>query len=307
MLQKNTFLAALCLICALFTAAPIFAQKWFIPGDRWAYNVTGGFIGIDTTIYLENTGDTILGGRVCQKIVSNGFPNDRYLRCAYGTENQLFVWNRDNGQFSMIYDFSKNVGDSVVIYDAYSGQLPVTRYRIIATGSVQAAGVQRRYQDVQLRTPYNTWSTFNYTIIEGIGLVGNPVSSEYVCSYLFLDETPYCGAVADGFDYRFECFAGNLGVYSTNGGTCSPSDTDQQLASLSIWPNPARTALTVQLPPSITGATATLVNTLGQPVRTWNTLDAPLQVGDVPTGMYFLNVEIPTIRQRVLRKIVIAH
>jgi hypothetical protein len=274
------------------------AQNWLVPGDRWRFHLSGGFAGFDEEFDLFITGDTTVGGRVCQKIRSSwpGIQVIDFRKVAYATSDKVFVWMPTRQQFDVQYDMSLSIGDSISIFNEFDATNFRMRYRVAAKGTIMADGQMRRFQDVHVRFPNQPWSTLTYKIIEGIGFVGNPASSELNCSFLFLDEAPFCQAAFDGFNIVYRCFASTSGVYAPGSSTCAPTSTQSPDAnwSLKIWPNPAQDYLNVEMPDVTSTASFTiqLVTPIGQLVRTWKTNNRRFPIHDLPNGTYFLNIRV---------------
>lgn len=83
------------------------------------------------------------------------------------------------------------------------------------------------------------------------------------------------------------------------------TESNNALAAVDVYPNPARDEFKVSLPLNKEGYHVTLVNVLGSVVFETNTSSETLniQVGNQPNGVYFLNVESKDAR--ITRKVVI--
>ena len=61
--------------------------------------------------------------------------------------------------------------------------------------------------------------------------------------------------------------------------------------TVTVYPNPARTMLHLQMSPGTLVGKATLLDALGRPMRAWPKPAAALDISDLPRGIYLLQVE----------------
>lgn len=73
-------------------------------------------------------------------------------------------------------------------------------------------------------------------------------------------------------------------------GTCWPQEINDQVGSkgINVYPNPAKDKLTISLPADAENSQISLINTLGKTVLQTNS--RTLDVGSLPSGIYFLNI-----------------
>src|SRR4051812_604502 len=97
--------------------SPIYAQSWAPIGTKWTFGV-GSFFG-DQTGYREwlSVGDTLVGGKLCKLIKGSeesvwGDPLDNTI-ITYEDSNIVYWYT--NNQFTTLYDFNKNVGETWTI------------------------------------------------------------------------------------------------------------------------------------------------------------------------------------------------
>jgi hypothetical protein len=188
---------------------------WPSVGAKWHYSyqpcsIWGCSSSIKEYIYFEAVKDTLLNDTLCTKLIVE-YHNDKkevkYLgdEFIFSTENQ--VYNYHHGRFYLLYDFSVQVGDSVVLTLGSNCQLydklekgsvlnlrPIKHF-VIKRDSVVINGEKYLYIDFEITSESNVEFQSllfdNSIIIKGIG------SLEFLTGNLFTGiESGYYGPYA---------------------------------------------------------------------------------------------------------------
>jgi len=115
------------------------------------------------------------------------------------------------------------------------------------------------------------------------------------------------------YDYSVSPYTINTKVYSLPGTLPSGVSQVQQAATtLKAWPNPVNGTLTIEfsLPDGARQARLNVINSSGQQVKSF-TVDGTfnnllLDTGDLPSGIYFWNLEAPGFKSTA-QKIIVSH
>lgn len=115
------------------------------------------------------------------------------------------------------------------------------------------------------------------------------------------------------YDYSVSPYTISTKVYSLPGSLpAGYSEVQQPAAIMKAWPNPVHGTLTIEfsLPGGITQAGLNIMNSSGQRVRSYTVdgtfNDLLLDTGDLPSGIYFWNLEAPGYKSTT-QKIVVSH
>ena len=212
------------------------------------------------------------------------------------TINKVFVIVNDSEYVYM--DYNLNVGDMTWHTDN-SGN--TTTYQVASIDSVMVNSIYYKVWHYSLvyHTTYPYVDT--YHVIEGIGCTNGPL--------FILDPMDF-----ESIDY-LECFyndsssslvappveeAANGSFLFDNLTSCtSPlrSYSVKRQRSITIYPNPATTELTISAPDNIT--TIAINNLLGQTVYSheYNSTQVHVDVADLPAGIYFVKVNGVEVRK----------
>ncbi len=143
----------LAFLLAAFCCAPLFSQNtttWFVPGCQWKYRYES-LTGPGEEVF-EYAGTEIKGGELCTKLHWHGYhegwppgPTDFGYQYFFARNDSVFAWNETFAEFRLLYDFTRQVGDTILLnYSLYN--LAV----VIDTGNTTFQGVPVRYQDLKL-------------------------------------------------------------------------------------------------------------------------------------------------------------
>jgi hypothetical protein len=172
---------------------------------------------------------------------------------------------------SLLYNFSAVVGDTTIIKGIV----------IKSIGKAIFAGKELRYQI------WGNNSKYQYLVIEGIGLVGNPtLDDKFSCSPLFPNWG--CNSAVDGNNYFFRCFSDGNYIFDPYNTCISSSQTLNLDIATNILPNPNQGIFSIdgigdldyiQVFDLVGKSTTTIQNHNGQ-------YDLPL---NMPNGIYFVS------------------
>ncbi len=160
------------------------ATGQFAPlGARWSY---GSDLG---PFMLTVSGDTVIDGQLCSSIEGpwDGacYPTRAYM---FQTGDQVFFSSPavPNPDPVLLYDWSKQAGESWDIELVPGDSSVVLTYHVLATGTIDINGVVGRTQQVSMSDNHDTmWVYTSGTLIEGIGDL----------HYLFPWLVPWCDAI----------------------------------------------------------------------------------------------------------------
>lgn len=291
------------LITTIFTL-PLFAQTWLAQGQTWQYQIIGGWnpneIGLHT---MTVEGDTLIQGKLCKKVVHYPLIADPIVRFAYEEKGQVFVYTGFSANFIKIYDFNLEIGDTVQLNSN-------DMYIILETGVVTIENSIRKFQYIKY---YESSFSLSSTklLLEGIGLVDNPMQSGLLdCSYFFLQDS-FCDEIIDGWSIFFRCFQDDGFIYSPFD-NCTLSDAflpNNEPTQLVISPNPANRSFLLNMEGHLGDVKLELFNTTGQMLYRQTTVDLtnPLEVSvsHLPDGLYF--VRLTNEQGSISKSVVVSH
>lgn len=283
------------------------AQTTFAPpGAHW-YNT-----GNDAYFHSYTDGDTVISGRTCTRIrrITHRAPmswaSDFPTICTYNSGDTVFVYNTLFSQFTPLYIFNVNEGDTITIprFDVGYPTLPATyfSYRVDSIRTVV-------YDTAHLKT------IFTYSLFDHSG-TGDPIPTFGGAGNLHGAYVERIGGIQNGiFPSCFGCAVipedcgciGPLRCY-TDPGTdiklltlCAPpvgvTETGRQVGK-GVYPIPAKELLYFNAPAE---NTVMLMNIQGQTVLTETNTNA-INVASLPAGIYLLRVtsEIGVSVERVM-------
>jgi hypothetical protein len=281
---------------ALLSIQPIAHSQNFINDNKQWANVTQPLdLNTHFTTYNKFSGDTIINGNVYHKLYSSTDSNQVNWTLDYYS----FWWEKNDSVFQrcqhygnindttmLLYDFNLEEGDTFHI-DEYYDMMKVDSIRYLDFGDTP-----RKYWF------FNIQSTYGYvTWIEGVGEWGNfslPLN------------------VVSSSSTQLLCFHenGNLVYQNPNFNSCYvnttsvPSITKSQ-GLLNLFPNPATTQITLNLPENKANATYTLYDMQGRIQLTGKTSNTQteINVATLPRGLYIL--KIITEKEIITKKIVL--
>jgi hypothetical protein len=225
------------LVFALLSPLLMTAQAWLSEGQAWQYFGEAGWFYDEGIHTLRVEGDTLVQGILCKQVTHFGVDSPPKTRYAYTDEGSVFVFSPQAQAFLKLYDFNLAAGDTVVID---SEKL----YRIDSTGTMSAAGAERKFQLITLDA--NVLEQGRYLLVEGMGMVANLSAESYeACSYFFFHDD-FCLLGIDGMNLYFECFCEGSDCYDPYSYcTLTSSASIPNPGGLLLSPNPARDYFTI--------------------------------------------------------------
>ena len=258
-------------------------------GSEWYYEIQNENGGV-TYQHLECAGDTTVNHKDVQIIIRTNtlYDKDGYTEVTreyvYEEEGVVYWWNRDLHQFTTLYDFMAEVGDS---WQIRVGTQSLTMH-VDAIDSLQ-------YEERTFRVLHvsDTHDLFSGDIVCGIGHL-----TSFFPERLMRDDEGMrveglrCYWLRDKLIFKIgddDCDA----IYSQIHGIEEPT-SEPVAAQLTIYPNPTNGILFVQTvhAPSLPRQTYRIINLMGQTLMT-GILTAETQQIDVtslPEGMYFISI-----------------
>ncbi len=294
--------------------------NWCPAGATWYYDYNAFF----TTGYykIQYTGDTVINSITCKKLsktiysysAGNTKLDTTYLKneYTYADANKVYVFRLNN--FYTLYDFSANVGDTIIIAgtNKYTSSCDsVGAVKVDSVGTMTINGQSLRYISVN-PTATSKWG-WKCRIVEKIGAILNFANGS-AFSYLFPNKLDYCGLAVDEYPEggSLRCYQDNIfGSYSSGtSASCNYIATGINeltgLSSFSVYPNPTTGSLTLTLSKGEGIGAVKIYNVLGECVLyqqlITNNQQLTLDVSSLPAGIYF--VQLKTENENATRKII---
>ncbi|MBL7689974.1 MAG: T9SS type A sorting domain-containing protein [Flavipsychrobacter sp.] len=286
------------IIFVLFSfAGDLCAQTPFAPpGAHW-YNS-----GNDAYFHSYTDGDTVISGHNCTRIrrITHRAPmswaSDFPTICTYNSGDTVFVYNTLFGQFTPLYIFNVNEGDTIRIpkFDVgyptlsatyFSYRVDSVRTLVYDTAHLKTIFTYSMNEDSVIggSNPMPTFGgagTLHGAYAERIGVVGGGIFPSCVgCAVIPED----CGCVGP-----LRCYT-DPGMDIKIVTPCAPpvgvTETEQQFTK-NVYPNPAKDVLHIEAPSE---STIVLISIQGQTVlKAYNT--TTINVASLPAGIYLLRV-----------------
>ena len=283
-------------ICLFFSIGH--TQDWFSANDRWSCNLSGGFAGFYVDFEVYAVADTIIQSHNARKWVVSAGPLSHTPRFTYADGSRAYIFVPHADSFALAYDFTMVVGDTLS-FPTYVGAK--FTYVVDSIDVVLAGDLYLNRQRVHYVNPNGQPSSWNFDILEHIGMVGLPFDEDYPsCSYPFIPDYD-CNSVVDGFDTKFLCFSSVLGNYKPYNGICKLVDTeDPAQTSFSLQPNPAGDSFILKSSDNNSDLLSLRVFDInGQTVCAWATPMDSYSIANLPNGLYL----VEAIFENGLRKV----
>ena len=225
--------------------------------------------------FVQKTGDTIH----CSSMHTSGYQG--CIRQDIPNKKVYYILPNDT-IIRLLYDFSLQIGNSVINYVRYGGAccgIKVANIDSILVGST--------YRKRWLCADTNFY--FSYSFIEGVGNKEGPLESECESGILCLDPISFLSLV---------CFNQNgITLYPDATANCdlvlSINSNDPNSNQIRIFPNPFRTETTLQTDKNFKNATLTVYNLYGQEVKQIKNISGQtvtLTRDNLPSGLYFIRL-----------------
>jgi hypothetical protein len=300
--MKKIYFSFLCCLISLFTQA----QNTFAPlGAEWWYHGDFYYVGPTSgggTMHLASVGDTTIQGIIARNLAVTTithtyyYPNSNDNRTDT-THNELYVYNNDDtvfcynkrlSEFTPLYIFNINEGDTVRIpsFNTLANDTNLFTYVVDSIRDVD-------YNSEVLKTIYTTtildsfvspnsyeitgegWHTYNKLVSAYAQRIGGLRAGLLPSNILFRASYPIEG-YALGWNTHFKCYKDNEINISINNVypnlTCdymplSVNDLVSVVDAITIYPNPAQHYINIQRTGTHKAAIAIqIINTLGQVV-----------------------------------------
>lgn len=297
-------------IVSLLIVSSLKAQEFAPIGAKWWYHISLEQENVDSLRVAESIfeviADTIIQGKRCN-IIQEFFKSTRELCCeeyVYSEGDSVMIWI--NNSFHKIFDFNAKAGDTItVIDDPFPGLLSFKRddpefyyqkfeYTIDSIGFLFINGDSLLVQHVSGGDPevlawgFQDVETFSGSaqIVEGVGNIGRftPLGMEMVTGWI--DSPPP----------KLSCYTDSVNSLQFLDFSCDMLDSIQvslrkdQTAKFYSFPNPASSQLFFKDIP-LREPKALLFNHAGKQLREINLLRSPLNISELPVGIYLLKVQ----------------
>jgi len=272
------------------------AQTTFAPPSAHWYNS-----GTDAYYHSYTDGDTVISGRTCTRIrrITHRSPmswaTDFPTICTYNSGDTVFVYNTLFGQFTPLYIFNVNEGDTIRIprFDVGYPTLPPTYFsyrvdsiRIVTydTSHLKTIFTYSLNEDSVIggSAPMPTFGsagTLHGAYAERIGGVGGGIFPSCVGCAIIPED---CGCIGP-----MRCYT-DPGMDIKLVTPCVPlvSVTPLQQQQVALYPNPANEILHIAGSANSTVLLTTLTGQLISRVSNTNAIN----VASLPTGIYLLHI-----------------
>jgi hypothetical protein len=180
--MKNIIIASILLLCV----TEVHAQKWFTPQAKW-------YRDLGNALEISKEKDTLIDNKLCVKLAARYKDKVSQQWIAYPRKNMIVYDDTTakiqyvvvKGQFYVLYDFNKNIGDTVFTLGidnrGYQGELDSGAWSVIdSVGIDTIMGIAYKtihYKEIlkadeDVIWPHYDWR-FSGKIIETIGNLSN--------------------------------------------------------------------------------------------------------------------------------------
>lgn len=290
----------------LFTQEDV-APEFCPPGAVWYYNSVDGREPIHVVpghhpyFKVHYDRDTILAGKKAKVLIETLYTIDTiwiYNEILLYQDNwKIYSW--EDGDFRILYDYTLSIGDHYTIYFEprfLADGLPEIVLVEVLVDSVKTVTVNgeemRAYHVRQIENDFFEYGFYgwNYFKIGNLNLFR--IINELLCDSQYC---PYEG---------LRCYSDSTFFWQTGDLPCDVllvnSVADNKKDELKLYPNPTRDILFLQ-----TGtyevSEVTIFSVGGSRLRNFEVSDNEVKLGDLPPGIYFLQVELAN--RRIWKKI----
>jgi hypothetical protein len=310
--MKNLFT-----ILILFSALNCSSQNFAPPGATW-YHYYVLFGSSEGYVNLSYAGDTTILGIQSQKIsktynyvaFQTGEIDESFWGYEYTYADQDHVYQLIGDEFKILYDFTVQTGDTILVHYHYDFPVPeecdsIGRAKVNETGIEIINDMELRWYTIE--TFENSPAVLNGKIIERVGN-----STGYIFS-----QPANCVFFSEQFGGPFRCYSDNEFPEYKNPSYDNPCDyiTDIEEVGIknffNIYPNPADEVINISMSDNIKLEKVRVYNVAGMVVL--NQSPQPpsprgsqitLDVSGLVPGMYLLEVETTDGIMEVKRLIV---
>lgn len=288
------WLLGLCISYGFMAQAQLFAPA----GAEWVYRVTNPWTNGHYQTTYQYTGDTLINGINAQIIATNSrasyYLNKYYF---YSTADAIYCYSYAKGDFTLLADFTKNVGDTVFINNIESicaSDSSGTYYKIVDKGIELIDGLSYRY------ISYNYISTIDFPEYFD-GKYYEKIGREYG---FFVPEIS-CTADADYIDCLNKYWDGTDTLSKADICPIPTGTTENPTVNFSLYPNPVvEGEITINSP--IQADALQLISMQGQTVLSISITNNKATINELPNGvylayLYFKNGKIGHSKLSILR------
>lgn len=264
------------------------AQSWAPLGAKWTYEVGHMFSPRLNYREWQVMGDTIINGQTCrviQRFGSNVDDDLSDLMITYEDSNRVYWWV--GNQFSLLYDFNKQVGQGWVLRVNNCN----INVQVLTTGFDTINGRILKYMTL------SPISAFIGKVVQGIGGLYRPAPFHYISCQIM---TP-CNTSYRGLRCYEDSIIGyhNFQIAPSCQYVVSVDVKEHNPLGVSVFPNPTRGDLQVNIEKSdfveyqITNSNGVLIQR-GE----LNMPNNQINLGNCVPGVYFLSLQSGDVVQK---------
>jgi hypothetical protein len=294
-----------------FCITQVFGQSnWPSIGAKWHYSyrpcsIWGGCLSsIKEFIYFEAVKDTMVNDTVCTKIIVE-YHNDKkeikYMGDEYIFSTEDHVYNYHHGRFYLLYDFSLQVGDTVVLTPGSNCNLysqlessdtdflnAIHRKHIVTEKDSIEIG-NKKYLFIKMGFIFEDDSVIPYLtfrssiIVKGIGSFG------------FLTGTLFTG-IESGYYGPLRCYSDSSVAYTTEIPCDMLTSSNIELnknSKVCVYPNPVTSNSLINFPNEMKNdVVIEIIDATGRIITSTETCEDHVVIGseNFTTGVFFYRV-----------------
>jgi len=287
--MKKLFLLLTCFFVVLLSQVK--AQEWISEHSEWTYWRSSFSPWLyPHTMYILS--DTILADRHCKKSnIETSCPNaanGNNILFFHASNDSILFWDPIIEDFKLLYDFTKQEGESYQIYPligSFSDTL------IVFIDSIRITNIDNK----SIRVQYVTTESISQENRWGLGFMGKAIVMEYIGSttYFYPQEWGYCD-----MNFTELCiFSDENIIYKIDEKDCTKpyylNIVEEYLYDLvSIYPNPTIDAITINAPAN---CNVKIFNALGVCMIFFQmgiNEQQTISLAQFPKGIYILQFQI---------------
>jgi hypothetical protein len=290
-------LAVFLISCFLLLSHNSFSQSFAPLGATWHYTENFAFSSNQSFLKIESTQDSLFMTKNCKLLVKN-----KEIDCearplqvlVYEQDSVVYFWDESFNEFQILYDLKKQLNESWIIKIKELDQ-SVDTIVVTVTSSYQTTinSINLKVIDVEYSVNYannaglNVW---NSKIIQSIG------DTEFLFNLKSINNS-FCDA---NYSSGLRCYEDNeIGFYSTlNQQECEYDNLSVNSLvkdlDVSVFPNPTKNELTVNLGSNNSTISSTLRDVFGKLINQqslFNVSTFKIDLSKEAQGIYFLAIE----------------
>ena len=282
----------------LLFSISVHAQNWFPIGAKWTYSFTDWMLaGYTYPVYTTVIGDTVINGKTCSILKGNS--SCSLMDTAYVYEESDVVYHYDgvSDTFYVLYDFSKNTGQSwkSVFRQWGTMTLDTLTFIVDSISLIDLNGFPARIQ-YTTKSPSLFWEYWNNVFVEYIGETGSLFPHWALCDPYNNPLRCYSDSILGSVEFVPVKPTWWRGFWDNMATNCDfityPGIDENKISSLNISPNPATTSITISTLHIDKGAKIEVYNTYGQLMMrrhaTKGDNNIVLNIESLPAGIYFM-------------------